>query len=129
MSIIVSSLSLHFPDRDDDFADIVEAVERLAADWDKLAVYLHLRSDDIKVIRKENPGDTWACLNNTMALWLKENYNTVRFGHPSWRTLIPAVAKMDMALAKEVANEHRGIIGVYNAYIMFLHDILCDCHR
>ena len=92
----------------------MEAVERLAADWAKLARYLHLRNDDIKIIKKNNPGDVQECLSDTMALWLKENYNTTKFGHPSWRTLITAVEKIDMALAKEIANQHRGIIGVYN---------------
>ena len=108
---IINFTLTSLPDRDDDFADVLEAVERLAADWDKLAPYLHLRNGDIRVIRKENPGDTRACLNNTMELWLKENYNTRKFGHPSWRTLVKAVARMDMAIAKEIANEHR--VGVY----------------
>ena len=88
----------------------MEAVERLAADWAKLARYLHLRNDDIVLIRKNNPGDGQACLSDTMALWLKENYSTAKFGHPSWRTLVKAVARMDMALAKDIANEHRGIV-------------------
>ena len=96
-------------DRDDDFADIVEAVESLAADWDKLAIKLHVKNDNIKVIRKDNPGDSQGCLHDALALWLKENYNTERFGHPSWRTLVEAVVKMDNALACKIANEHRGI--------------------
>ena len=87
----------------------MEAVERLVADWPKLAHYLGVRNDDVKVMKTEKPGDTWACLHNTMELWLRENYNTTKFGHPSWRTLVKAVARMDMAHAKEIANEHRGI--------------------
>ena len=104
----------------------MEAVERLAADWDKLAVYLRLRNGDIKVIRKENPGDTRACLNNTMELWLRENYNTTKFGHPSWRTLVKAVARMDKALANEIANEHRGIVRItmLGCISMCMHPLL-----
>lgn len=90
-------------------ADVVEAVERLAADWDKLALKLHLKSDDIKVVRKDNPGDTRACLIEVMVLWLKGNYNIARFGVPSWRTLVKVVEKMDKALANEIANSHRGM--------------------
>ena len=88
----------------------MEAVEYLAANWDRLAIKLHLSNGDIEVIRKKTPGDDQACLNNTMELWLKENYNTTRFGDPSWKTLVKAVARMDKALAKEIANEHRGIV-------------------
>ena len=88
-------------------------MERLRANWDKLAIKLHLKNDDIKVIRNDNPGDSDACLIDTMALWLKENYNTQKFGVPSWRTLVKAVEKMDKALANEIANKHKGIYSYY----------------
>ena len=91
-------------------ADVVEAVESLAANWAKLALKLHLKNDDIKTIKTNNPGDSDACLNDALALWLKENYNTKRFGHPSWRTLVKTLLKMDNQLAHEIASSHRGIL-------------------
>lgn len=101
-----------YTDRDGDFADVKEAVMHLAADWQKLAIHLLLRRNDIEVIRRNNLGDSQACLNDTMALWLEDNYNTARFGRPSWRALVKVVMKMDKALAQEIANQHRGISGI-----------------
>ena len=97
-----------YADRDDDLADVVEAVDTLAAVWDKFALKLHVKFDVIKVIKKDNPGDSRACLTETMSQWLKENYNTARFGVPSWRTLVTAVQAIDMALAYEIAERHQG---------------------
>ena len=88
---------------------MVEAVDTLAADWDNFALKLHLKYDTIKVIKKDNPGDSRACLTEAMSQWLKENYNTARFGVPSWRTLVTAVQAIDMALAHEIADTHRGM--------------------
>ena len=88
---------------------MVEAVDTLAAVWDKFALKLHLKFDAIEVIKKDHPGDSEACLTKAMSQWLKENYNTARFGVPSWRTLVTAVQAIDMALAHEIANTHRGM--------------------
>ena len=86
---------------------MVEAVDTLAAVWDNFALKLHLKFDDIEVIKKDNPGDSRACLTKGMSQWLKENYNTARFGVPSWRTLVTAVQAIDMALAHKIANSHK----------------------
>ena len=102
-------ICIHPADRDDDLGDVVEAVNTLAAVWDKFALKLRLKYDHIKVIKKDNPGDSEACLTEAMSEWLKENYNTAKFGVPSWRTLIKAVQAMDMALAHKIADKHRGM--------------------
>ena len=93
---------------------MVEAVDTLAAVWDKFALKLHLKFDDIEVIKKDNPGDSRACLTKAMSQWLKENYNTARFGVPSWRTLVTAVQAIDMALAHKITTTHRGMKMVHN---------------
>ena len=100
-----------------DLADVVEAVLTLAPLWDELGVELHLRYDDIKVITRNNHGNSKACLTEAMSLWLNETYNHARFGVPSWRTLVTAVQKMDMGLANEIADKHRGT--TYSAWGVF----------
>ena len=95
-------------DRNDDLSDVVDAVNGLAGEWSKLAIKLHLNDDDVKKLKKNNQGDSEECLKDAIVLWLKENYNTARFGHPSWRTLVEAVKGMNKALAIEIANSHRG---------------------
>ncbi|MCG8626966.1 MAG: hypothetical protein MJE68_33820, partial [Proteobacteria bacterium] len=38
--------------------------------------------------------------------WIKQNYSTQRFGLPSWRSLLKAVATMDRRLCKDLAAKH-----------------------
>lgn len=90
----------------DDLAEVVKAVEPLAADWQSLATKLHLGHADLKVVKKDCPGDSRACLNQAMAKWLNLSYNTARFGVPSWRMLVTAVMDMNKALACEIAKGH-----------------------
>ena len=96
-----------YADIDDDLPDVMDAVKSVAADWSKFALRLRLRSSDTATIGKDKHGDSEECLQAALTLWLKENYNTARFGHPSWRTLVAAVKDMDKALAIRIANAHR----------------------
>ena len=49
-----------------------------------------------------------------LTLWLNRNYNTERFGEPSWELLASAVGHRaggnNPALAMEITKTHRGII-------------------
>lgn len=96
-------------DRDDDLMEVVDSVQRLAGSWSKLALYIHVKSDAIKVIQQNNPRDAQQSLQDAITEWLKKNYNFERFGPPSWRMLVGAVKRLDSGLAHEIANEHRGI--------------------
>ena len=91
-------------DRNEDLADVVEAVKTLAADWDKLSVKLHLKLDKIDLIKKDNPVDSESCLTAALREWMKENHNTA-----SWKTLVKAVWTRDKDLARTIANRHRGM--------------------
>lgn len=87
----------------------MDAVNGLAGEWSKLACKLRLSDDDTKIVKRNNPENIEECLKDSIVLWLKESYNTARFGHPSWRTLVIAVKDMNKALAVEIANAHRGM--------------------
>ena len=91
-----------------DVLDVVEEVAPLAAVWDKLALKLHLTFDSIEIINKDNPRDSRACLTKAMAEWTKKNYDTEKFGVPSWRMLIIAVQSFNMGLAQKIAAKHNG---------------------
>ena len=104
-------MSLSFPysaDRNDDFIEVVDSVQRLAASWSKLALYIHVKSDAIKTIEQNHPRDAQQCLLESIMEWLKKNYNFERFGPPSWRMLVRAVKRLDNALAHDIADAHRG---------------------
>ena len=50
------------------------------------------------------------CLSEVIANWLKKNYNTEKFGLPTWRWLVEVVADPaagnDRALAEVIARKH-----------------------
>ena len=53
-------------------------------------------------------------LQKVIILWLKQNYNVSRFGEPTWRMLVKAVAQRsgggDGALARRMAKNHPAVI-------------------
>ena len=64
----------------------------------------------MKRIEKEN-SDLEDCLTEVLTLWrLQRNYNTERFGEPSWEMLVRAVGHRsggnDPALAEEISRRH-----------------------
>ena len=50
------------------------------------------------------------CLNEALKEWIQQNYNTGKYGLPSWRTLLEGVARVNMALFKKLAAEHPGML-------------------
>lgn len=61
--------------------------------------------------------DPVRCLDEVLERWLKQNYNTKRFGSPSWRQLVKAVENNnggeDPELAKKIAALHPSNIRLY----------------
>ena len=57
-----------------------------------------------------DPGRPDRCLSDVIENWLKRNYNTERFGPPTWRKLVEIVADPaagnDRALAGKIARKH-----------------------
>ena len=94
---------------DDHQCYVLGAVGKLAAVWDsKLAPALFLHAHRIAVIGKNHPTDCDACLNGVVQEWLRKNYDFEKVGYPSWRLLVTAVSKIDMALALTIAKDHLG---------------------
>ncbi len=87
---------------------MLDAVQRLAANWRSLAYSLHVRRDAIKVIQLNNPNDAGAALIDAIDEWMKKNYNLDKFGPPSWRMLASVVWKLDQDLAYHIASKHGG---------------------
>ena len=62
----------------------------VTARWRHIGLALRLNPDQLDVIEKDNR-DSSDCLTKMLTLWLKKNYNTERFGEPSWELLAAAV--------------------------------------
>lgn len=100
------------PDIDDLF-DIYSEVTDVAAKWKNFGLALRLRPDQLETI-EANPHTTVEdCLRSVLSEWLKQtNINTERFGVPSWKLLLAAVAHpnggQNRALAIKLAAKYNG---------------------
>ena len=75
--------------------------------WKHIGLALRLDPTQLNKIKKEN-NDHEDCLTEMLTLWLKENYNTERFGEPSWELLAVAVAHHDGGNDSALAKRIRG---------------------
>ena len=57
--------------------------------------------------------DIGTALTEVVLTWLRQKYNTVRFGPPTWRKLVEAIDSEaggdNHSLAKEIAARHPGM--------------------
>ena len=88
--------------------DIIRALGSCKANWEDVGLYLHLKSSKLSEIKMSHPGDLSGCLRDTVQEWLRKNYNTAKFGDPSWRMIVEAVADVNNDLAKKIAAKHPG---------------------
>ena len=79
-----------------------------ATRWKHIGLALRLNPSQLKKIEKENR-DLEDCVTEMVTLWLQKNYNTERFGEPSWELLAAAVGDPaggnDPALVEEIAKK------------------------
>ena len=80
----------------------------LAAKWRDLSIYLGLSCDVIDNIK--GSGDNYHCWSEALKHWIKQNYNTKKYGVPSWRSLLRTVAKVDKLQFKNLARQHQGML-------------------
>ena len=77
-----------------------------------MGLALRLDPNQLDVIEKQN-SDLEDSLTKVLTLWLNKNYNTKRFGEPSWELLAKAVAHRaggsNPALAEEIQTTWRYI--------------------
>ena len=92
----------------DDLFDVKEELISATARWKHIGLALRLDPSQLKKIEKEN-GDLEDCVTEILTPWLNKNYNTERFGEPSWTLLAEAVASPaggnNTALAPEIAKK------------------------
>ena len=90
---------------EDDLRDVKRALTTLNARWKDIGIGVGLKSGQLN-----NLGNPDECLFHVITNWLKRNYNTEKFGPPTWRRLVEVVADEsggnDRALAGKIAREH-----------------------
>ena len=94
------------------------------AKWNNLCLALRISPGDLSAVEEKRHGDVVACLRDGLSLWLQGCYNKVKYGPPTWRMLVDAVANSaggdDHSLALEIAKEHRGK-GRMSKWVLFTH--------
>ena len=92
--------------------DVKLAVMSVAANYRLFGGALGLAVSTLSRIFKENPGDFREALGQVIDTWLTQQYDTGRYGMPSWRKLVNAVASPaggnNHLLAKKIAEDHPG---------------------
>ena len=88
--------------------------------WRGLGCALRLHPPVFNEIQHDNQCSE-DCLRAVLTKWLQQNYNTDRFGLPSWKLLVDAVAHRsggnNPALARQIAANHNGkSVYMYNVY-------------
>ena len=94
-----------------DLHDVYSALLNVAHNWRGVGRALRLHPDLLDRI-EANTMDVERCLERALSEWLKKAYNTARFGAPSWKLLVEAVAHPaggnDCALAERIAKKYNG---------------------
>ncbi len=86
--------------------DVLTAVQ---ARYYEIGTMLHLGSAALDSIKNRSTTDAKA-MSSVVDEWLNKMYNTVRFGPPTWKMLVDAVANpnggKNSRVAEEIANRH-----------------------
>ena len=92
--------------------DVKRELFKVGHNWRSVGEALRLHPDSLSRIQADHPGDVRACLTEVLTEWLKERYDTTRFGPPSWKLLVEAVADPaggdNCALAQKIAQRFNG---------------------
>ena len=77
----------------------------------EIGIMLHLKPDVLEGIDSLNLVSSSKRMSKVITEWLKRNYDTKRFGDPTWQSLVIAVAKRlggaNEACARDIATKHR----------------------
>jgi hypothetical protein len=94
----------------DNFLDVKVEVLGIAARWREFGSVLKIKPEKLAMIESSGRGDPEKCLDMVLTEFLKMNYETEKYGDPSWRLIVIAVGhrgggnNTDRAL--QVANGH-----------------------
>ena len=109
-----------------DLFDVHYELLNVAHNWRGVGRALRLHPDLLNRIQA-NTTDVESRLEMILSEWLNREYDTRRFGLPSWQLLVAAVAHpaggKNHALAEQIAGRHNGKWQL----CCTLHTFLCMC--
>ena len=91
-----------------DLPNVLRALTNIQYKWEFLAIQFGLPRRIIETARNNYPRDPNGCLMYVLEQWLKGNYDTEQFSHPSWRRVYEVTAEPaggdNRALALKIAT-------------------------
>ena len=61
----------------------------------------------IRTINGNNPDDKESAWSEALMQWILKDYNTEKYGLPSWKTLLKTISRVDQPLFEKLATEHQ----------------------
>jgi hypothetical protein len=87
---------------------VFDECSSLASEWQQLSTYLGLKASIVDRMKRDFPSDSRGCWSEAIKEWIRMNYDTQKFGKPSWKTLLKSIAKIDKLHFRKLATEHQG---------------------
>jgi hypothetical protein len=98
--IYYTACTLYFVEEED--ANIVfKAIGKKVAKYAEIGRNFGLVPSTIESIRENHPGDNSKALQDVIITWIQQDFNTTRFGLPSWRKVVEVISGFDKLLAKK----------------------------
>ena len=99
--------------------------------WREIGLGLRLKSRLLTDVGKAYFGDPSTCLSMTISYWLEGEYNTERFGKPTWKKVVEVVgdpaAGNDPSLACQIAREHLGKLKCNSISLLLIRTCIYTC--
>lgn len=96
---------------EDDLHCILEHLKTVKSQCYNIGTQFHLEQDELKSIMRDTADRTEA-MTAIVNCWLKLNYDYKRYGKPTWKHVVEAVASPNggnnNALAMKIAKSHSG---------------------
>ena len=84
-------------------------IKKLASEWRDIGTALGIDHHKLDEIAGNNHHKASDCLSDVLKDWIGQNYNTGKYGVPSWKTLCKALSKVaDKKFVKDLAKAHGG---------------------
>ena len=89
----------------------MEELESMVSKWRTIGMALGLKQDILESIRHTEHSDQMQ-MTKMLTEWLRRNYDTQRFGMPTWKKLVEAIKARtgggNTALTQRIAEKHLG---------------------
>ena len=92
----------------DDLNTVFRFLTEVADKWETIGLELHLRDAKLRKLKVDNRGNGQdAFLLDMLRSWLHQNYDTKKFGKPTWRMLVNTLQRVEDCepVAEEVLKQ------------------------